>query len=351
VKRFSSKTAPTVIEFKYRECLTIEEHGLCNDDVVEAFTHGQWRHGTIMKVTKDRFDFRDSMGKEHLGIEPAHVRPWPRRMLLKPDGIASDMTCFCMFRIFNYLCRHSFIPAAFIPCALDVEVLPAGPQFGFMEYIENCRPACNYDWPELYNFSDKQLQVFLRTAAGSLIAGHVVGIGDRHQDNIMLREVELPNIGSCIQFFQLDFKHYLGQRAKIDASSIAIPQKMKEVLQNMVVDNLTWEEEDAESPMRMASGVSGSGGLLTRFDELVTLCGMAFRVLRRSSGFVMHFIRILTQDSEYRRVWESYLTESLCLSLKEEDAVHLICQKVRTSSRTLAKFVKDVAHSKKRVTL
>jgi len=265
-------------------------------------------------------------------------------MLLKPDGIASDMTCFCMFRIFNYLWRHSFIPAAFIPCALDVEVLPAGPQFGFMEYIENCRPACNYDWPELYNCSDKQLQVFLRTAAGSLIAGHVVGIGDRHQDNIMLREVELPNIGSCIQFFQLDFKHYLGQRAKIDASSIAIPQKMEDVLQRMVVNNLPWGDDHDGETASSITPLSCPDGLNTRFDELVTLCGMAFRVLRRSGGFVMHFIRQLTLDDESSNVWESYLMDSLCLNMKEADAVRCICEKVRRSSRTFAKFVKDVTH-------
>jgi len=337
-KRFCSGRGPTAIQLKYRRVLTTKKHHLCEGDIVEAFADGAWSQGTIMEVSKDSFGFRDSMGNEHMDILPEYVRPWPQRILLKPDSIVNDMTCFCMNRIFNYVWRHSFIPQAFIPCALDVEVLPAGPEFGFMEYVDNCQTAQTYDWAQLYEFNDMQIEVFLRTAAGSLIAGHVLGIGDRHQDNIMLREVQLPNIGSCTQFFQLDFKHYLGVQARIDASPIAIPHKMKEVLESLWVGDSTWEG-DAEHSLSLSKA-----SLNNRFDELVALCGMAFRVLRRSSGFVMHFVRLLNLDDELKTVWENYLMESLCFSKKEDDAVADVCEKVRRSANTVAKMLKDVSH-------
>jgi len=348
-KRFCSGHGPTVIELKYQRVDTTEEHNLCKGDVVEASINGNWTHGTITEVTENTFGFRDSAGEEHLGIVPEHIKPWPQSLLLKPDAVDNDMTCFCMFRIFNYLWRHSFIPTAFIPCALDVEVLPAGPEFGFMEFIDNCETAQHYDWDQLYQFGEKQMQVFLRTAAGSLIAGHVLGIGDRHQDNIMFREVELPNIGKCTQFFQLDFKHYLGRRTRIDANPIAIPQKMKEALAHLQVNNPSWAD-DADEEIAMKPSTLNQGGVKNRFDELVGLCGMAFRVLRRSNSFVMHFVRLLNLDANLDSVWESHLMESLCFKMTEDEAVQSTCQKVKTSASSFAKFVKDVSHAKKRST-
>jgi len=346
-KRFCSGHGPTVVGLKYRRVDTTKEHNLCKGDIVEAFIDGNWTHGTIMEVTENTFGFRDSAGEEHMDIVPEHIRPWPQSLLLKPDAVDNDMTCFCMFRIFNYLWRHSFIPTAFIPCALDVEVLPAGAQFGFMEFIDDCETAQHYDWAQLHQFGEKQMQVFLRTAAGSLIAGHVLGIGDRHQDNIMLRKVELPNTGECTQFFQLDFKHYLGRRARIDANPMAIPQKMKDALEHLKVNIPSWEDVADDEIVMKTPGLSKEP-MNNKFEELVALCGMAFRVLRRSNSFVMHFVRLLNLDDHHTSVWESHLMKSLCFDMKEDDAVECICHQVKHSASSFAKFVKDVSHAKRR---
>jgi len=341
--RFESGHGPTVVELSYKTLFTVEEHNLCKGDVVEAFIDGSWLCGSILAVNTGDFTILDSMGIEHSETMPEHVRPWPTRLLLKPDTVANDMLCFRMFRLFNYLWRHSFIPNAFKPYALDLEVLPAGPQFGIMEFSENSHPAAHYNWDKLYSCNQEQLHVFLRSAAGSIIAGHVLGIGDRHQDNIMLREIEFPKIGTCIQFFQLDFKHCLGMRSRIDADPIAIPSKMKEVLEKIKVENPAWQECDDEETGSSASLPKATK--INRFEELVGICGMAFRVLRRSNGFVMHLARLFNRDPKLVAVCESHLTESLCLGMNEEEAVAQICEKVRNSASKLAKLVKDLSHS------
>ena len=41
---------------------------------------------------------------------------------------------------------------------------------------------------ELKGLSDGGREAFLRTLAGSLVAGPVMGIGDRHNDNVMMTE-------------------------------------------------------------------------------------------------------------------------------------------------------------------
>jgi len=275
-------------------------------------------------------------------MTPENVRPWPSRLLLKPDNVVNDATCFSMFQVFNYLWRHSFIPEVFKPYALDLAVLPAGLKFGFIGYVENSQSASNYDWEKLFNCNEQQLQVFLRTAAGSIVAGHILGIGDRHQDNIMLREVELPNVGTCIQFFQLDFKHCCGMRCRIDADPIAIPSKMKDVLERIKVKHKLWEDFGKE---RVSSSIPANSGIQDKFDELVAMCAMAFRVLRRSSGFVMHLVRLLNRSADLADEWESYFMESFWLAMTEDEAVVHLCKRIRNSSNTLAKFVKDMSHS------
>jgi len=234
--------------------------------------------------------------------------------------------------------RHSFIPEKSKPCALDPEVLPAGPKFGFVEYIENSLPATEFDWMELYDCNEAQLQVFLRTAAGSLIAGHVLGIGDRHEDNIMVRKVSLPKIGNCIQFFQVDFKHCCGVHSPIDSHPISMPHKMKEVLNKI--------NAASSVDTGISSDVFNKGSINSKFDELLALCGTAFLVLRRSNSFVMHFFRLLNRDPELVARWENHFKESLCLQMKEGDAVRHICNKVRNSPYALAKLLKDISHQR-----
>jgi len=342
-KRFSSGHGPVVIKIKYRQIQDAQQHQLCKGDTVEAFVDGGWRHGRIMKVTLDSFNFIDASNKKYT-VMPEHIRPWPSRLLLKPDSVDNDMTCFRMFRVFNYLWRHSFIPEDFIPVALDLEVLPAGPNFGFIEFAENSQPASKYDWGKLYTCSDDQMRVFLRTAAGSIIAGHVLGVGDRHQDNLMLRETELPNLGTCIQFFQLDFKHCLGMRARIDANSIALPNKMKEVLENITAQDSLRRGTDIANSFSCNKLEVDEHAKHDRFSELVAMCGMAFRVLRRSSGLIMGLVRILNRDAELERTWEKHLMTSLCYQMDEDRAVQHVCDRVRHSVRSLAKLVKDISH-------
>jgi len=161
----------------------------------------------------------------------------------------------------------------------------------------------------------------------------------------MLREVKLPQGGSCTQFFQLDFKHFLGSRSRIDADSIAIPGRMKEVLESIKGENPKWDELDQEAIGSSATFLSAT--MNNKFEELIAICGMAFRVLRRSNGFVMHFVKLFTQDSKLVAVLEQHLTESLCLGMNEDAAVAHISEKVRLSSSKWAKLMKDVTHSMK----
>ena len=46
-----------------------------------------------------------------------------------------------MFEVFNYLWRHSHIPARRKPCALTFQIVPGDREFGFMEFMADSAPV------------------------------------------------------------------------------------------------------------------------------------------------------------------------------------------------------------------
>merc|ERR1712226_1263464 len=97
---------------------------------------------------------------------------------------------------------------------------------------------------------------------------------------------------------------------------------------------------------RTFTEITGGGDLGTKWDELKALCGMAFRVLRRSNGIIIHMCRLLSHDSELS--WceiESHLNKALSLGAGEEDAVERLCDCIENSPHAIAKSVKDMSHN------
>lgn len=61
--------------------------------------------------------------------------------------------------------------------------------------------------------------MFLASLAGSVVAGYVLGIRDRHQDNMLIKDRHI--------FFHIDFGHLWNQGPLVDAPRVAIPIRLK----------------------------------------------------------------------------------------------------------------------------
>ena len=105
--------------------------------------------------------------------EAQHERERVETVLLKPDDVRPDAGVMLMFEVFNYLWRHSHIPARRKPCALTFQIVPGDREFGFMEFMADSVPVrgCGDFDAELKGLSDGGREAFLRTLAGSLVAG------------------------------------------------------------------------------------------------------------------------------------------------------------------------------------
>jgi len=67
--------------------------------------------------------------------------------------------------------------------------------------------------------NDNNKIIFLCSLAGSCLASYVLGIRDRHQDNMLVKDGNI--------FFHIDFGHLWNQGPLIDAPRISIPMRIK----------------------------------------------------------------------------------------------------------------------------
>jgi phosphatidylinositol-4,5-bisphosphate 3-kinase len=76
-------------------------------------------------------------------------------------------------------------------------------------------------WAEIYKYDLQAIQTFTSSCAGYCVATFILGIGDRHPDNIMVGQIQFVHSTNTIrqvnedgQIFHIDFGHFLGHYKK-----------------------------------------------------------------------------------------------------------------------------------------
>jgi len=87
-----------------------------------------------------------------------------------------------------------------------------------LEFVENCFPLS--DMKKIRPLVPGKLEKIVASGAGSYIAAYVIGIRDRHADNIMIR-----NDGVL---FHIDFGHAMGSTVLMDAQAFAVTKEFRE---------------------------------------------------------------------------------------------------------------------------
>lgn len=94
------------------------------------------------------------------------------------------------------------------------------PKLGVASYFVDQRKQCEYE--NRLRHEPQMYERHIATAIGSFIAVFVLGIGDRHQDNMM--------IDYSGQFVHIDFGYKFGYPTWFDASDFAIPRQFYDML-------------------------------------------------------------------------------------------------------------------------
>mmetsp|Transcript_57840 Transcript_57840/g.159683 ORF Transcript_57840/g.159683 Transcript_57840/m.159683 type:complete len:1068 (-) Transcript_57840:292-3495(-) len=204
----------------------------------------------------------------------------PRLVIYKAgDDLRKDVAVLQVFRMMNALWEREKLSLKIdpsrgsvppVPCRAHLYgVVPIDKENGFIELIPDVRSLTELGKDEL---NSRQLDQMIASAAASYTGAHLLGIKDRHSDNILITKG-----GTC---FHIDFGHVLGDAVTLDTADFAITPDFKRCLGD-------------------------------RWGEFVDLCVKAFVVLYRYAPLVIDYsvaqLALVAPASEVRPYLESRL--------------------------------------------
>lgn len=257
------------------------------------------------------------------------------------DDLRKDLVTQLMFGVMNKL---------WINEGLDLnmmlyKVLPTGPLTGLIEIVPNATTFREIHvqhgltgsfkddslalWLQRFNSSEKEyhkaVQNFTASAAGYCVATYLLGIGDRHNDNIMLTKNG--------HVFHIDFSKFMGD-----------VQKFGSIKRDRVPFVLTPD---------MAYVINNGVTSTQNFQKFIEYCCTAFNIIRRNSHVVLNLLGLMVYSGiAYLSHKEdlSYVSEALHLHLNEEEATmyftRLIENSLSSRSTQLNFFIHNVAQMK-----
>ena len=234
------------------------------------------------------------------------------------DDLRQDMLTIQLFRIMDSLWQDQGLDLRLSPyCCLST-----GNQIGMIEIVSNAFTLAKihkkfgggakgaFSNQALYNYLvdankvskqiDNAIKNFTLSCAGYCVATFVLGIGDRHSDNIMLKENG--------QLFHIDFGHFLGNfKSKFGIKRERVPFVLTRDF--LFIISRGREHTDPAAIPHM-----------TAFRNL---CERGYLILRQNASLFINLLSMMlsTGIPELRSLEDiSYMREALCLDKSEAAA-------------------------------
>jgi len=220
------------------------------------------------------------------------------------------MMASVIFGVFNSLWKTSGLKSK--PEIVLFKVVPGSSTFGFLQFMENSTTLRDFDFSLITNFSNSDMDRFLATTAAGYIGGFLLGIRDRHEDNLMV---------SCkTDFFQLDFGHMFNNKTRgIDGCRFAISRRLKNAIESQDEIFSRWQN----------------------FKDRTAAC---YLVLRRNSHVIVQLCRLLFKEMFAESQIEMEVVRSFYLDRTEDEAVIHIQELMELGVYSMKRMVKNVTH-------
>lgn len=237
------------------------------------------------------------------------------------DDLRQDMLTLQILRLMDLLWKEANLDLRIVPYGC----LATGDHSGLIEVVSsadtianiqktssNMAAAAAFNKDALLNWLkdknsgdalDKAIEEFTLSCAGYCVATYVLGIGDRHSDNIMVR--------STGQLFHIDFGHILGNfKSKFGIKRERVPFILTHDFIHVIQQGKTGNTE--------------------KFGNFRKYCEEAYMILRKNGNlFITLFALMLTAGlPELTSVKDiQYLKDSLALGKTDEEALKQFRQK------------------------
>ncbi|KII89648.1 hypothetical protein PLICRDRAFT_158734 [Plicaturopsis crispa FD-325 SS-3] len=218
------------------------------------------------------------------------------------DDMRQDQLVIQLFTLMDRLLRKENLDLKLSP----YDVLATGPLQGMAQFIPsktiaaivsengtllNYLRANNPDEGSVgtYGVEPSVIDTFVRSCAGYCVVTYLLGVGDRHLDNLLLS----PDG----HFFHVDFGYILGRDPKPFPPPVKVCKEM----------------------------VDGMGGAQsTHYARFKNFCFTAFTILRKSANLILNLVALMVDanipDIKHRDVHEQ-IQEKFRLDLTEEEAI------------------------------
>ncbi|XP_061832963.1 phosphatidylinositol 4,5-bisphosphate 3-kinase catalytic subunit delta isoform isoform X2 [Nerophis lumbriciformis] len=231
------------------------------------------------------------------------------------DDLRQDMLTLQMIQLMENLWKKEGLDLRMIPYGC----LSTGDKMGFIEVVKNSDTIANIqrnnsnsaataafnkdallNWLKSKNPEDKleeAIEEFTLSCAGYCVATYVLGIGDRHNDNIMIRETG--------QLFHIDFGHFLGNfKRKLGINRERVPFILTYDFVHVIQQGRTNNSE--------------------KFERFREYCERAYKILCRNGTLFVNLFAMmkaagLPELTSFKDI--QYLKDSLALGKSDEEAL------------------------------
>eukprot|EP00741_Cyanophora_paradoxa_P022586 tig00000248_g21811.t1 len=226
------------------------------------------------------------------------------------DDLRQDQLVVQLIALMDAVLRRQSLDLRLTP----YRVLATSQNSGMVEFVGSSAPLSR-----VLQDHGKDIHAFLRrhNPAGYCVVSYVLGIGDRHLDNLML--------ATDGRLFHIDFGYIFGREPKMKVPYLP-PMKISS---------------------EMVQGLGGKGS--PHYSRFLTLCSEAYSILRKSSGLFASLIRLMAHsgipdvgpDPEAAVI---KLLERLRPELSEEEASLFMLAVVGQSVSSLAGHAAEIIH-------
>ncbi|VDK87957.1 unnamed protein product [Dibothriocephalus latus] len=210
------------------------------------------------------------------------------------------------YKVLAASCRHGLIE--FVEA---ISLASTRQEGSILNYLQNCAPSPT----DTLGVQPKVLDTYIRSCAGYCVITYLLGVGDRHMENIMLT--------SEGQLFHIDFGFILGNDPKPMAPEVRLTKAMIEAM----------------------------GGHQTKlFNEFWKICLTAFLSLRRHANLFLTFFS-LVHDTGIHDIARDpgkaceFLKERFCIDQTDEKAAFRFASRLTDSVKAFVPEMMERIHS------